>query len=74
MNKGWAVEMIIKPRLFDEFIPGIGETTLNEVYPQNKNTFFYFGSRAENKYYHHADGSPVSMSIPATSSAPDKIN
>ena len=58
MNKGWAVEMILKPRLIDEYFPTSGETTLNEIYPNNKNTFFYFGTRAENKFYHHADGHP----------------
>jgi hypothetical protein len=58
MNKGWSVEMLLKPRLEDEFFPGPGETTLNKIYPKNKNTFFYFGTRAENKFYHHADGTP----------------
>lgn len=58
MNKGWTVEMLLKPRLVDEYFPSSGETTLNEIYPQNKNTFFYFGTRAENKFYHHADGHP----------------
>lgn len=58
MNKGWTVEMLLKPRLFNEYTPGVGETTLNELYPENKNMFFYFGTRAENKYYHHADGEP----------------
>jgi hypothetical protein len=28
------------------------------LYPQNKNMFFYLGTRAENKFYHYADGSP----------------
>lgn len=56
MNKGWSVEMILKPRLFNEFSASTGETTLNEIYPNNKNIFFYIGTRAENKYYHHADG------------------
>jgi hypothetical protein len=58
MNKGWTVEMLLKPRLINEYAPGEGETTLNELYPENKNMFFYFGTRAENKYYHHADGIP----------------
>jgi hypothetical protein len=58
MNKGWSVEMVIKPRLIDQYFPDSDETTLNEIYPDNKNTFFYFGTRAENKFYHHADGSP----------------
>jgi hypothetical protein len=58
MNKGWAIEMILKPRLVNEFSGTTGETTLNEIYPNNKNIFFYLGTRAENKFYHHADGSP----------------
>ena len=62
MNKGWAVEMILKPRLINEFSGTTGETTLNEIYPNNKNIFFYIGTRAENKFYHHADGSPICTS------------
>lgn len=58
MNKGWAIEMLLKPRLVNQFTPGPDETTLNEIYPNNKNTFFYIGTRAENKFWHHADGSP----------------
>jgi hypothetical protein len=58
MNKGWSVEMLLKPRLIDEYFPSTGETTLNEIYPENAEIFFYFGTRAENKFYHHADGSP----------------
>jgi hypothetical protein len=54
--------MLLKPRLSDEFEPTSGETTLNLVYPKNKNTFFYFGARGENKFYHHASGSPESDS------------
>jgi len=58
MNKGWSVEMLLKPRFFDEYFPDPGETTLNDVYPENSEIFFYFGARAENKFYHHADGTP----------------
>ena len=58
MSKGWTVEMLLKPRFVDEYTPPPGYTTLNQIYPNNKNTFFYMGSRAENKYYHYADGSP----------------
>jgi len=61
VNKGWTVEMILKPRLFDEYSPNSGETTLNQIYPNNKNIFFYLGARAENKFYHHADGSPTTF-------------
>ena len=57
-KKGWSVEMLLKPRIINDRIPGSGDTTLNEIYPDNKNTFFYLGTRAENKFYHHADGHP----------------
>jgi hypothetical protein len=62
MNKGWSVEMVLKPRLINEYTPSSGETTLNEIYPNNKNTFFYFGTRAENKFNHHASGYPKCLS------------
>jgi hypothetical protein len=58
MNKGWSVEMLLKPRLTNEYTPLSDETTLNEIYPNNKDIFFYFGTRAENKFYHYADGHP----------------
>lgn len=61
-NKGWSVEMLLKPRHFDLFTPSSGETTLNEIYPNNKNIFFYFGTRAENKYYHYASAVTESLS------------
>ena len=56
--KGWAVEMVVRPRLIDQYTPGPNETTLNELYPDNAGTVFYLGTRAENKFYHHADGTP----------------
>jgi len=56
VNKGWSVEMLIKPRFSDEFPLNPGETRLNNFYPNNKDIFFYFGTRAENKFYHHSDG------------------
>ena len=58
MNKGWSVEMLLKPRFINEYTPPAGYTTLNQIYPNNKNTFFYLGARGENKFYHYADGSP----------------
>jgi hypothetical protein len=61
-NEGWTVEMLVRPRYVDQFAPTSAQTTLNLTYPQNENTFFYFGTRAENKFYHHASGSPASDS------------
>jgi hypothetical protein len=63
VNKGWTAEMVLRPRLVEEYTPfGPIEEYLNDVYPENTNTFFYFGTRAENKYYHNASGSPQSDS------------
>jgi hypothetical protein len=54
--KGWTVEMTLKPRFTNEYVPQSGQTTLNEYYPNNSGIFFYMGTRAENKYWHHANG------------------
>jgi len=63
VNKGWSVEMLLKPRSTEEFtINNNTEEYLNDLYPNNSGTFFYFGTRSENKYYHKADGSPESNS------------
>lgn len=56
MSKGWTAEFLIKPRLVDEFFPPSGYTTANIFRPNNENFFFYLGTRAENKYWHHASG------------------
>jgi len=62
-NKGWSVEMLLKPRQNDEYeIDEDIEQYLNDVYPDNSGTFFYFGTRSENKFYHYANGSPESYS------------
>jgi hypothetical protein len=63
INKGWAAEMVLKPRITDEyFINSATQEYLNDKYPSNAGTFFYFGTRAENKFYHSATGSPQSDS------------
>lgn len=63
VNKGWSVEMMLKPRITEEYtITGASSQYLNDLYPQNSGTFFFFGTRAENKYYHNANGSPQSDS------------
>jgi len=61
-NKGWSVEMLLRPRKFDIYSASTGETYLNEIYPNNKDIFFYFGTRAENKYYHYPSGVTESLS------------
>jgi len=55
MSQGWSVEMLLKYQF-----TGNTNIGLNARYPENKGTFFFMGSRAENKFYHYADGSPSS--------------
>ena len=63
LNKGWTMETLIKPRNIDLYsIDTSTQEYLNTKYPNNAGTFFYFGTRAENKYYHYAGGSPESDS------------
>jgi hypothetical protein len=54
--KGWTVEMTLKPRFEDAYLPPSGQTTLNDFYPDNAGIFFYMGTRAENKFWHWANG------------------
>jgi len=61
-NKGWTTEFLLKPRKTEEYSIGNNDTYLNNVYPSNSGTFFFMGTRAENKYYHPASGSPSSDS------------
>jgi hypothetical protein len=63
VNKGWTAEMVLKPRVSDQYvINNATEEYLNTKYPNNAGTFFYFGTRAENKFYHNVSGSPQSDS------------
>jgi hypothetical protein len=56
-NWGWSAEFLLRNRFNDNSSVG-----LNVRYPENTGTFFYMGARAENKFYHFADGSPISFS------------
>ena len=56
VNKGWTAEFLLKPRQRDEFTINPSQKYLNDIYPDNSGTFFFFGTRAENKYYHPASG------------------
>jgi hypothetical protein len=53
-NLGWSTEIMLRYRWTGDTSVG-----LNSRYPNNKGTFFYMGARAENKFYHYPDGSPV---------------
>lgn len=52
-NHGWTAEFLLRYR-----INGGTDEGLNKRYPDNKGIFFYMGARAENKFYHYANGSP----------------
>jgi len=54
---GWTAEFLLKYRWTGDTNVG-----LNNRYPNNKGTFFYLGTRAENKFYHYPDGHPSSDS------------
>jgi hypothetical protein len=54
VNLGWTTEIILRYRW-----EGDTNVGLNKRYPQNKGSFFYMGARAENKFYHYPDGSPI---------------
>jgi len=56
VNKGWTMETLIKPRQVDEYTLMDHQEYLNDVYSGNAGTFFFFGTRAENKFYHPASG------------------
>jgi len=50
-NWGWSAEFLLRQRRYADF-----EVGLNKRYPENIGTFFYIGARAENKFYHFANG------------------
>jgi hypothetical protein len=54
VSLGWTAEFMLKYRWTGDTSVG-----LNNRYPDNKGTFFYMGARAENKFYHYANGSPA---------------
>ena len=57
VSHGWTAEIMLKYQF-----SGNTNLGLNARYPENKGTFFFMGSRAENKFYHHTSGSPESDS------------
>jgi len=56
VSKGWSMEMLLRPRQRDKYSIQTDEIYLNDLYPENSNTFFFFGARAENKFFHPVSG------------------
>lgn len=55
-NVEMAWEFVIKPSS-----SSTTENTLNDIYPNNSGTFFYIGTRAENKFWHCSDQTQSDM-------------
>ena len=55
-NVEMAWEFVIKPSS-----SSTTENTLNEIYPDNSGTFFYIGTRAENKFWYCSDQTQSDM-------------
>ena len=55
LKNGWSMETWVK---WDNTfcVTGNTGTTLNDVYPNNSNFFFYIGTRAENKFWNNFSG------------------
>lgn len=55
LKSGWSMETWVK---WDNTfcVTGSTGTTLNDVYPNNSNFFFYIGTRAENKFWNNFSG------------------
>jgi hypothetical protein len=51
VNLGWTAEFLLRYRWTGDTYNG-----LNARYTGNTGTFFYLGTRAENKFYHYANG------------------
>jgi hypothetical protein len=62
VKKGWTMETVLKPRQRQEFDLQKDEYYLNDLYTENSGTFFYMGTRSENKFYHTSSGMTTSGS------------
>lgn len=51
LNSDWIFEIVLRKKEYD-----ILDKTLNKKYPQNKDIFFYIGTRAENKFARYYNG------------------
>jgi hypothetical protein len=64
INKGWVAEFWLKK---DRVAPSpYTENTLNDIYPNNKGFFFYWGTRAENKFWNLFEGADTGCTSACT--------
>lgn len=53
-KNGWVAEFWLKKD--ETHVSAYTETNLNDLYPNNKGFFFYWGTRAENKFWNRFEG------------------
>lgn len=53
-KNGWVAEFWLKRD--ESYTSAYTETKLNDLYPDNKGFFFYWGTRAENKFWNRFEG------------------
>lgn len=53
-KNGWVAEFWLKRD--ETYLSGYTAPKLNEIYPNNKGFFFYWGTRAENKFWNRFEG------------------
>jgi hypothetical protein len=63
-KNGWTAEFWLKRD--ESYVSGNTGTTLNDVYPQNKGIFFYWGTRAENKFWNRFEGADTGCTSACT--------
>ena len=64
VHKAWAAEFWLNKN--EDLCSGYTDTTLNDIYPENKGFFFYMGTRAENKFWNRFDGADTGCTSACT--------
>jgi hypothetical protein len=67
VNKGIMFDFWLNKN--DNLISGSSNTILNDLYPDNKGFFFYWGTRAENKFWNQFEGVNTGSTSGCTSGA-----
>ena len=63
-QKGWSIDTWL--RKGTPICNGVGGTTLNDLYPNNKGFFYYNGTRAENKFWNIFTGNTIECTSGST--------
>jgi len=63
-KNGWVAEFWLKRN--EDFLTGFTAEKLNDQYPNNKGFFFYWGTRAENKFWNRFEGADTGCTSACT--------